>query len=110
MADAIFRFQFDEGEYDLTRITRSELSHFKQWYGQDYGERLTLIMKAIREDADAVACIIWACRREHGLQPNPDPRNMPDFDPATVFAKVTEDDLEAQENQDIPLEQTDNPS
>lgn len=104
MADAIFRFTFDEGEYDLTRITRSELAHFKRWFGPDYGERLTLIMKAIREDADAVACLIWTCRRENGLTPNPDPTSMPDFDPNSVFVKILEEDLE---NPKIPLDQTD---
>lgn len=108
MADAIFKFKFDDqpGEYELTRVTRSELAHFKSWYGPDYGERLTLIMKAIREDGDAVACLMWACKRENSLTPNADPRNMPDFDPNSVFVKITEEELE--QKPEVPLDETDN--
>lgn len=100
MADAIFKFKLPEGEFELTTITRSQLSHFKQWYGSDYGERLTIIMKAIREDADAVACLVWACRKEHGI-PGPDPTNMPDFDPDNMFVKASDED---EETVPVPLD------
>lgn len=106
MGDAMFRFTFEDGEYDLTRVTRSELSHFKSWYGPDYGEKLTLTIKALRRDADAMACLMWACRRENSLTPNPDPRNMPDFDPDDVLAVKTEDELEEQKPA-VPLDVTD---
>lgn len=91
MAEPIFVMRFDsvpewgeDGEFDLTRLTRSQLSHFKSWYGPEYGQRLTVITKAMFEDGDAVGCLVWACRREHGLQVD-DPKRMPDFDPAEVF-------------------------
>lgn len=106
MADAIFKFKFPEGNFELTTITRSQLSHFKQWYGQDYGERMTIIMKAIREDADAVACLVWACRKEHGLA-GPDPTNMPDFDPNHMFVKLSDEDDELEKPPPVPLENPD---
>lgn len=108
MAEPLFRFKYDEGEFDLTRITRSELSHFKQWYGDEYGQKLTVVAKAIWRDGDAVACLSWACRRENGLQPNPDPRNMPDFDPDEIIMIVPDKELE---NPKLPLDpKTSSPS
>jgi hypothetical protein len=108
MPEAIFKFKFEDEpdkEYELTRVTRSELSHFKSWYGEEYGQKITVITKAIWEDGDAVACLIWACRRENNLSPNPDPRNMPDFDPSEVFVKKTVEEIEAEaEARRPPLE------
>lgn len=110
MAETIFKFKFDEGEFDLTRITRSELSHFKNWYGPEYGQKITIITKAIWEDADAVACLIWACRRENNLSPNLDPTRMEDFDPGDMFVKKTAEELEAEAEAAAPLGPTGSPS
>lgn len=94
MADAIFRMKFDtvpewgeEGEYDLTRLSRGQLSHFKGWFGPEYGQRLTVLSKSFVEDGDAVSCLVWACRKENGLDVR-EPRLMPDFDPSEVFVRV----------------------
>lgn len=113
MADALFQFKFEDEPgrtFDLTRITRSELSHFKSWYGTDYGERLTLQLKGIRGDGDAVACLMWSCRRENDLPlAGWDPRAMPDFDPDSVFVKATEEELaQRAKDREIPLDLGDN--
>lgn len=89
---ALFRIGLPEGDFELTGLTRSMLSHFKQWYGQDYGQRVLFIQKVILQDGDAVACAIWAVRRQEGISPNPDPRNMPDFDPDDVLLTFEEEE------------------
>lgn len=113
MADAICQFRFGDQPdrvFELNRITRSELSHFKQWYGADYGQKITIITKAIWQDGDAIACLMWSCRRQNGLTlEGYDPRNMPDFDPDDVLVVKTQDELE-REAATVPLDQTGIPS
>lgn len=96
MPDALFKMKFDtvpewgeEGEFELTRLTVSQLRQFKTWFKNDetYGQRLPIILKSFNEDAEAVMCLVWACRKENGL-PVLEPNRMPDFDPAEVFVRT----------------------
>lgn len=89
---ALFRIGLPEGTFELTGLTRSMLAHFKQWYGEQYGQRVMFIQKVILQDADAVACAIWAVRKQEGITPNPDPKNMPDFDPDDVLLAFEEEE------------------
>lgn len=124
---AIFRMKFDSipewgevGVFELTKLTRAQLSQFKHWYGDEYGQRVSVMTKTIFEDTDAVGCIVWACRKENGLTVRGPKEGMPDFDPEEVFVprpedscptcngtgKVPHEDDEAE----VPLDRTENPS
>lgn len=90
-------------EWSNDKLTVGNLRHFKQWFGPDYGRVAPFNLMFAQGDADAIACVIWALRKEGGKNP-PEPRNMPDFSVGNVWEQIiTEADTD--DAADPPTEQ-----
>lgn len=80
-------YEFDPDEY----LTRSSLSHIKQWFGMELGQYWPFQGSLRVGNPDAVSCAVWLVRRKLGITPNPEPKMVgrkPGVDDFPVGATV----------------------
>ena len=85
----------EDEEYTLDmdeHVTCAMLRQIAKWYSH-LGTFAGLYIQLLRGDPDAVACAIWLVRTVHGVQPNPNPREMDDFSVGVVSASPNLSDV-----------------